>query len=89
MRRRFPIRPLHRLVEIGVVEHDVRRFAAKLERHGLQPACGELVDLASRRVTAGETHVRDLRMRDEIGTDFGSEPGDDVDDAFGKSRFGE
>ena len=47
--------------------------------------CGELIDLASGGIAAGEADMRDFGMRDERRADFGSEPGDDIDDAFRKA----
>ena len=48
------------LVEVGVVEHDVRRLAAELERDGLEVARRQLVDLAAGLGAAGEADVRDV-----------------------------
>ena len=39
---------LHRVVELGIVEHDVRRLAAELHRDALQPARRGFVDRAGR-----------------------------------------
>ena len=80
---------LDRLVEIGIVENDVRRFSAELERHRLESRGGELIDLAPGGIAAGEADMRNRGMRDERRAHLGSESRDDVDDAFGKPRLGE
>ena len=72
---------LHRVVDLGVVEHDVRRFAAELHARALQAAGGRFVDLLSRRIGTGERHLRDERMLDKRRADLRAEAGDDVDDA--------
>ena len=55
------ITPEHRRLELGIVEHDVRRLAAELERHVLQAARGRLVDLLPGEVRAGEGDLRARR----------------------------
>ena len=52
---------LDSLIEIGIVEHDVGRLAAELERDGLESRCRELIDLAPRGIAAGEPDMRDRR----------------------------
>ena len=74
-------RALHRVVDLGIVEDDVRRLAAELHRDVLQPARGGFVDPLTGRVGAGERDLRHERMLDERRTDVGAEAGDDVDDA--------
>ena len=48
-------------VEVGVVEHDVGRLAAELERDVLQALGGLGVDLRAGRVRAGEGDLGDVR----------------------------
>ena len=55
----------HGIVELGVVEHDERRFAAELERHVLE-GLGRLAhDDAACPGLAGERDLGDARMGDE------------------------
>src|SRR2546430_2043977 len=56
---RRPERALERGVEVGVVEHDVRRLAAELERQPLEVPGGGALDLAADRRGAGERHLVD------------------------------
>ena len=72
---------LDRVVEVRVVEHDVRRLAAKLHADALQPARRGFVDALAGGVRAGERDLADERMLDQSGADVGAEAGDDVDDA--------
>ena len=73
---------LDRLVECGVVEDDVRRFAAELERE-LLPGAGELA--LNRLADFGRARERDLvdafRLHDRRARSPVS--GDDVHDAGG------
>ena len=43
-------RAFHRVVDLGIVEHDVRRLAAELHRHALQAARRRFVDALPGRV---------------------------------------
>jgi hypothetical protein len=80
---------LDRLPEVGVVEDDVGRLAAELERDRLQVARGELVDLAAAGVPAGESDVRRLGMDDQGFAHLGAETGHDVHHAVGETRLRE
>ena len=77
-------RRVHRLVEVGVVEHHQRRLAAQLQQHGLE-VLGALLgdDLAdargAREVDAPHGRVRDQRI--DHGAGVLGRVGDDVDDA--------
>ena len=75
------IAPFTASSRIGVVEHDVRRFAAELQRHLLEAVAAELVDALAGGVAAGEGDLGDLRMLDQRLADLGAEAGDDVDHA--------
>ena len=70
--------------EIGVVEHDDRRLAAKFEMRALDGLGGGGEHLLARRDVAGQRDHRDLRMIDDRGADGFAAPDDDVDDAGGK-----
>ena len=80
--------PLDRLVERAVVEDDVRRLAAELERQLLagagEPALDRLADLGR----AGERDLVDVGMVDERRA-RAAVAGDDVDDAGRKLRLAE
>jgi len=78
---------LDRVLDLGVVEHDVRRFAAELEADALHAARRRLVDLLSCEVGAGERHLGDERMLDQRRARFRTEAGDDVDDTGRKAGF--
>ena len=81
--------PLDRLVEVGVVEDDVGRLAAELERDRLEMLRRELVDLAAGCRAAGEADVRDRGMRHQRLADLRTQAGDDVDDTVRKARLSE
>src|SRR5206468_2480266 len=59
---RRPEAGAHRLVEIGVGEHDVRVLPAHLQRHLLEQWRGVLRDVRPGRRAAGEGERRDLRV---------------------------
>ena len=74
----------HRLVEVGVVEHDERRLAAELEQHRLQVARGDLGDDPADPRRAGEVDAPHRRIGDQRLDDLrrvGGRVADDVDDA--------
>ena len=74
-------------VEIGVLQDDVRRLAAELERDLLQViGCGLNDELADLR-RAGERHLVDPRMRRQCRAGGFAETGDDVHHPVGKSRL--
>ena len=61
------VAPLDGLVEIGVVEDQQRRLAARLERDVLHVDGGHLHDLPARRRAAGEGDLVDIQMRRDGG----------------------
>ena len=67
--------------EIGVVEHDDRRLAAKLEMRALDGLGGGGEHFLARRDVAGQRDHRDLRVIDDGVADRLAPPDDDVDDA--------
>ena len=71
----------HRIVQDAVVEHDVGRLAAELQRHLLEGLGGELVDARARCGAAGEGDLGDLWMRDQRLADHGAVARHHVDDA--------
>jgi len=75
---------LDRLVQIRIVEDDVRRFSSKLQGHRFETARGELVDSATRCVAASESDVRDVGIRYQRLAGFGAKAGDDVRTPLGK-----
>ena len=78
--------PLDRLVEGGVVEDDVRRLAAELERQ-LRAGAGELaLDRLADLGRAGEGDLVDVVVLDERGAGA-AVAGDDVDDARRQLRL--
>ena len=79
--------PLTALSISGVLEHDIGRFAAKLERDRLDGPRGKLVDALSGAVAPGEGDLRDMRMGDKALADLGAEAGHDIDDAGRKAGF--
>ena len=72
---------LHRFIEIGIVENDVRRLPAELERDVLDAFRAQAVDVLARAVAAGEGDLGDVAMRDQRLAHFVAESGDDVDDS--------
>ena len=64
-------RGLHRLVEIGVLEHDQRRLAAELEQHGLEMLGGAPGDDPPDGGRAGEIDPAHGRMVDQRADDLG------------------
>ncbi len=79
--------PAAAAVEIGILEHDVRRLAAELERDPLQALRRGLVDLRAGRVRTGEGDLGDAGMADQLGADLRPEAGDHVEDAVGNAGF--
>ena len=75
------------VVDSGVLEHDIGRFAAKLKRDRLDRPRGKLVDALSRAVAPGEGDLRDMRMGDKALADLGAEAGQDIYDARRKAGF--
>ena len=69
-----------RLIQVRVVEHDVRALAAQLQHAADQPLSRARGDRAAGADAAGERHLRDERMIDERLPRL-AEAADDVDDA--------
>src|ERR1700733_8288356 len=61
------------VVDNGVLEHYIGRFAAKLERDRLDRPGSKLVDALSGAVASREGDLRDLRMGDKALADLGAE----------------
>ena len=76
-------------LEIGVVENDVRRFAAEFERNFLQVARGGVQDQLADFGGTGEGDLVDVRMRGERSAGRFAVAGDDVDDAVRECRLPE
>ena len=68
-------------VEVGVVEHDVRRLAAELERHLLHGARRELHDAPADLGRTGERDLVDERVLRQLFAGAAAGAGDEVDDA--------
>src|SRR5262249_22276026 len=68
------------LIEIRVIEDNVRRFPAQLERHMLDPACRELVNILARAIAACEGNLSDIRVCDQRLANFVSITSHYVDD---------
>ncbi len=78
---------LDRLVEVGIVEDDVGRLSAKLQRHRLHVSRRQLVDLPAGFGAAGEADVRHLGMGHERLADLAAVARDDVDHTVGEARL--
>ena len=72
---------LHRLVNVGIVENNVRGFSAKLQSHALQAARRELIDVLAGLISAGKRNLRNIAMGDQGLADFRAESGHNVDDS--------
>ena len=75
-------------VEVGVVEDDVGRLAAELERDLLQGAGAELHDAAADLGRAGEGDLADVGMGRELLAGRAARTADDVDHAGGHAGLG-
>ena len=76
---------VHRVVEVGVVEHDQRRLAAEFEQNRLQVPAAVLGDDPADPGRAGEVDAPDGRVVDQRLDDLRGvvrRIGDDVDDAL-------
>ena len=71
----------------GVLEDDVRRFAAQFQAHLLQVPGRGVDDQPANFRRAGEGNLVHALMRRERGAGGFAEPGDDVDHAFGQTGF--
>ena len=76
-------------VDVRVIEHHDRRFAAEFERHLLQIAGGRLDDQLADFRGAGEGDLVDMRMRRKRSARGLAIAGEDVDDAVGNAGFGD
>jgi hypothetical protein len=72
---------IDRAFDVGVGEDDIRRFAAELQRDGLQPFCGGTVDGEAAGLAAGERDFCHKRMRDEGRANLGGKARHGVYDA--------
>lgn len=80
--------PIHRLVEIRIVEDDVGALASKLKSNGLEIAlCGRLHDLASNESAAGKGNLVYFHVRTYGSSDSMSVTGEDVDGTWWKASF--
>jgi hypothetical protein len=80
--------PVDRLLQVGVVEDDVRALTAKLQRHVLQVALrGALHDLAADEGAPGERDLVDLHVLADGLSDDVAVACEDVDDTRGKAGF--
>ena len=75
-----------RLVQVGVLEDDVRRLAAQFHRHRDQQLAGVGGDLSSHAGAAGEAETIDATAGQQC-LPRAVVAGDDVDDAWRKARF--
>ncbi len=75
---------IHRVLDIGIVEHDERVLAAELDAALLEQAAGLCGDLAADGGRAGEADAVHGRVRDQLVADLGdvvARAGDDVEHA--------
>ena len=77
---------LHRLIQIGIVENDVRRFSSQLQGDALEAARGQLIDVLSGAVTARERNLGDIAVRNERLANFVAVSGDNIDHSGRKPR---
>src|SRR5580693_9780040 len=75
------------VVDSGVLEHDIGRFAAKLERDRLDGPRGKLVDALSGAVAPSEGDLRDIRMSDKTFTDLRAKSRQDIHHTGRKAGF--
>ena len=73
--------------EIRIVEHDVRRLAAKLLRDALHRVGSRLGHLSAGARRTGERHHVDARMRRHRRADHRTLAVDEVEDACGNARL--
>jgi hypothetical protein len=73
--------------DVGVVEDDVGRLAAKLQCRTNEATGSGGCDARARGRAPSERYLREPRVVGEVLTSFGPQPRDDVDRAGGKSRF--
>ena len=75
------------IVEIGIGEDDVGRFAAKLKSDPLQASRTRLVDLSARGFATGERDLGDMGMLQQCRPDLGAEACHNIDHALWKTRL--
>ena len=78
---RSPERAVEGEFEVGVVEDDLRVFAAHFERDGLEGGGGALGDVRADFAGAGEADGADVGMFDEGAAGAAAAAADDVDHA--------
>ena len=82
------VRALHRFIQIGIREYDVRALAAQLQRDALQIGLGGgLHDQMADFGGAGEGHLVHVHVVGDGRAGGGTESGQHVHDAFRESRF--
>ena len=84
-----PQRAVEREIEIGVVEDDLRVFAAHLERNLLEGGGGALRDQRAHRARAGEADGAHIGMLDQRRSRRRAGAADDVDHARRQARIDE
>ena len=72
---------VHRLLEVGILEHDGRRMAAQLHGDALHVRAGQRRELLADRCRARERHLPDDRMRDQVLADLRRHAVDQLDHA--------
>src|ERR1700722_2481268 len=75
----------HGLIQVGVREDDIRRFAAEFQRYLFQIAGGGLKDDLADFGRAGERDLIDVGMLGDRATGARAHAGDDIEDAIGNS----
>ena len=75
-------RPLHRRVQIRIVEHDERRVAAELERELLHRGRALGHQRLADRGRSRERQLADRGIRGQLAADLGRRSGDDVEHAL-------
>ena len=78
-------RAFHRVVEIGIRENDVRRFAAEFQRYALEMFRRGFVDLAAADFSARERDLAHKRVRDQRFADLVAVTCDRIDNTFGET----
>lgn len=73
----------HRRIEIGVLEHDVRRLAAEFQRGGNEPVGADAADGAPGAGATGERHHAHARMLHQRDAGIAAEAGHHIEDAGG------
>ena len=76
-------------LHVGVVEHDVGRLAAELQRNLLQISGSRLQDELAHLGRAGERDLVDIGVRRQSSTGRFAVAGNNVDDAVWESGFGD